>query len=103
MKQEVQDKPTEKGILVNNILTFLVLSTLGWVGYNIDNTNKILVDLRVSDVKIITQLAYVQEGMKEHKTEFNDLKVDVNLIKSDVDRHSLRIDNLDKQINYAGE
>jgi hypothetical protein len=33
---DVQDKSTETGVKINNILTALVLMVMSWVGYNID-------------------------------------------------------------------
>ena len=64
--QEVQDKPTEVGIKLNNVLTFMVLSMLSWVGYNIETMK----DGQAEQNKIlavqINEISHVKDQVDKH-------------------------------------
>lgn len=74
---KVTDRPTEVGVTINNILTFLVLSVMGWVGYNI-NTMR---------VDIATMSGYLQT----HESRISRTESDVKEIHIKVDGNTREI------------
>ncbi len=61
---DVQDKPTENGIKINNILTALILAAILWVASSIDSIKE--------DIGRITtgqEVNNVRIDLLEHRTE----------------------------------
>ena len=74
MTNEVQDKQTETGIKINNIISALILMVMSWVGYNIEDMKK-----AISMMSTAVQLnqAYGVENramIKENKEEIHGIK-----------------------------
>jgi hypothetical protein len=43
---DVRDIPAENGVKINNVLTFLVLAVMSWVGYNINTMKTDIAEMR---------------------------------------------------------
>lgn len=78
---EVKDIPTENGVKINNILTFLVLSVMTWVGYNI-NTMKI-------------DIAEMNGFLKTHDVRISRNEDDIKDINVKIDGNVKRINQLE--------
>jgi len=65
-KLEVQDKPTEVGIKLNNILTALVLMVMSWVGYMINDMNKSIGVIATVAAVNQNQLANIEKRLDTH-------------------------------------
>lgn len=63
---EVQDKPTEVGIKLNNILTALVLMVMSWVGYNINTMKDHIAVIRTDSAVQAVQLTYIADRLDRH-------------------------------------
>lgn len=64
--EEVQDRPTEAGIRLQNILTFLVLAVMSWVGYNIEQMKQEMSTLHVASAVQAAQVAELKERFERH-------------------------------------
>ena len=67
--QPVQDRPTENGIKLNNILTFLVLGVMSWVGINITQIKDSVSDMRINEAVTAHKLSYLDKKLDEHITD----------------------------------
>jgi len=65
-KLEVQDKPTEVGIKLNNVLTALVLMVMSWVGYMINDMNKSIGIIATAAAVNQKQVIYVEKRLDDH-------------------------------------
>lgn len=65
---EVADKLTESGIKVNNILTFMILGVMSWVGLNIMNMKDSMAHLQTKDAILQIEVDHLHKAYKE----FND-------------------------------
>lgn len=65
-KLEVQDKPTEVGIKLNNVLTALVLMVMSWVGYMINDMNKSIGIIATAAAVNQKQVTYVEKRLDDH-------------------------------------
>jgi len=77
--QYVADRPTERGITLNNIITGLILLVAGWAGNNIDEMNE-KVGLIDKQSALNTQAIAI---MIEEQSGFND---DLDTLKNLVTR-----------------
>jgi len=69
--QPVQDRPTETGIKINNIISFLILSVMAWVGYNIEDIKKnVSTTITITAINK-TDIKHLQEDLAEHKRNHN--------------------------------
>lgn len=66
MKQEVQDRSAEASIKLNNVLTFMVLSVMSWVGYNIENIKDGFSDLNKVVAVQSNELAHIKSQLQNH-------------------------------------
>lgn len=66
---DVNDRPAERGIRVNNVLTSGILTILAWVGYNIDNMKDSLAQVQVNDATITNEIKHINESFAQHKIE----------------------------------
>lgn len=64
--QDVQDKPMEIGIKLNNILTFLVLGVMSWVGFNINSMKESIHEIQTVTQVQKTELNYLSEKLEQH-------------------------------------
>lgn len=58
---EVQDKKSEFRALVNNILTFLILAVMTWVGTNITQMRDSLSSLTTSSAVVNIEIKHLKE------------------------------------------
>ena len=65
--QTVQDKPAENGIKLNNIISFLILGVMAWVGYNIEEMKKNLAETVTSTAVNSAEIKHLQQGFLELK------------------------------------
>jgi len=59
--QNVEDRPTEKGIMYNNILTFLILAVISWVGVNITQMRDSLSEIKTTGAVMKTDIKYLDK------------------------------------------
>lgn len=64
---EVQDRPTENGIKINNIISFLILGVMGWVGYNIEAIKVHVANVTTVTAVNKTDIENLKTGFIEHK------------------------------------
>lgn len=67
---DVQDKPAEIGIKLNNILTFLVLAVMSWVGYNIQAMKDEIVRNRIDSSINRNDLQHMKDRLDNHLREW---------------------------------
>ena len=75
MAQDVNDKPTERGIFWNNVLTAVTVGLLGWVALSIEN---------------------IKDTMSEYAKNAAVAEVRQAGLKDDLDRLRDRVDQLDQ-------
>lgn len=63
---EVNDKPAEVGIKLNNVLTALVLMVMSWVGMNINNMAADIAAISTAIAVTDTRVAHLEEDLKIH-------------------------------------
>jgi hypothetical protein len=63
----VQDKPAETGIKINNIISFLILSVMAWVGYNIEDIKKNVAQTTTVTAVNKSDIKHLQDSLREHK------------------------------------
>lgn len=63
---EVQDKPTEVGIKLNNILTALVLMVMSWAGYNIQALKDTVYEVREQTSITQNNVEHLEYRLEEH-------------------------------------
>ena len=67
---EVQDKPTENGIKLNNILTALILGVMSWVGVNITTMKDDISLMRTDFAVNKNELSHLRTALNEHISEY---------------------------------
>lgn len=70
--EQVQDKKSEFRALVNNILTFLILSVMTWVGINITQMKNNLMDIRINDAVTDSEIDHLHIDNKKRDRAFAD-------------------------------
>lgn len=65
--QTVQDRPAETGIKINNIISFLILSVMAWVGYNIEDIKKNVAQTTTITAVNKADIQHLQKELTEHK------------------------------------
>jgi len=67
----VQDRPAENGIKINNIISFLILSVMAWVGYNIEDIKKNVATTITITAINKADIKHLQDDFAEHKRNHN--------------------------------
>lgn len=93
MTEQVQDKPAEVGIKLNNILTFLILAVMTWVGVNITQMKEALGVIKVDDAVMKIEVKHIHEAMDAHREACNKRWV----------RTYQRLDKLERSIGLTNE
>lgn len=63
---EVQDKPTEIGIKLNNVLTAITIAILVWIGTSILSVKEEVGNLRTDIAVGQTNIEHLEEKLEEH-------------------------------------
>ncbi len=85
MIQPVEDRPTEKGILYNNILTFLILAVMSWVGVSIVQTNDILQKIQIDGALMQREQVYMMKDISSLKVRASSTEKEVMKIRRNID------------------
>lgn len=62
----VQDRPTEDGIKLNNILTFMILAVMTWVGANITVMKDSLAEVQLEGAVRKSEIIFINEKVDRH-------------------------------------
>lgn len=62
----VVERTLETGIKLNNVLTFLVLGVMSWVGFNIDKMKTDMGAIRTDVTVQANELKHIKQRMDEH-------------------------------------
>ena len=66
MTEQVQDRQTEVGIKLNNVLTALILMVMGWVGFNINDMRASLSQMRIDDALMENEIVHLHKTLEAH-------------------------------------
>lgn len=69
MSQDVQDKPAEVSLKVSNILQFLVLGVMSWVGFNIQTMGRDISEIRTDLAVSKTEISHIAAELDAHKAD----------------------------------
>jgi len=70
----VSDKPAETGIKINNIISFLILSVMAWVGYNIEDIKKNVAETVTVAAVNKAEIRNLQERDAERQKDIKELQ-----------------------------
>lgn len=72
MVNKVQDEKSEFRALINNILTFLILAVMTWVGVNITQMKDALSDVKVTEAQLKLEVGHLEEDLEAHADECDE-------------------------------
>ena len=65
-RTQVEDRPAEDGIKLNNILTFLILAVMTWVGANITVMKDSLAEVQLEGAVRKSEIIFINEKVDRH-------------------------------------
>ena len=67
----VTDRPAETSLKLSNVLQFLVLAVISWVGMNIQTMGKDIAEIRTTMAVTANDILHLREELHNHKSDPN--------------------------------